>query len=591
MADAGDTRHQSATKPGSPPARHGRRDLLHALARTLTRADAVRVVAYVLLSLGGALAGSVAAIVLAALVQPGHVLAFGRGLPVPHGSAEMLALDFVAAMAAFAVLRWFAARLGASLASRYAARLRREVHARLIDAPLASLADSSSAEIANVLTYNVEIVTQGFNALLQLLAVGVTTAVSLGFALWVSPVLTLSLPVLAGFALIASHFGNDEHARISRRHIEDMTRLFWLSEDFPRRLRHVRSFEREDAERAGYATLAARIGESSRRHVELVATGRLILELLAAAGVAAIFVIGERWHGLDRSSLIAVGLLLGRLVPYLTSTRQNLQQLRLAVPAIELWQRYANLDSVRHEAAPPDPAVAVRELRIERVELRLPSVRLDIDDLILAPGELTLISGDSGIGKSSLVDVLAGMATPHAFTARIDGRRIAFDAYRRLVRKGAYVSQSVRPWQRTVRECLLWAEPGASDEALRRALADVGLGQRLFAARDGLDSALQGSSSRLSGGELQRLLLAQVLLRQPSLALLDEATSALDAASELRVLATLRRRLPHTILIVVSHRASVAAIADRYLNIGNDGVVTIAVKRTPPESKASPPAM
>jgi ATP-binding cassette subfamily C protein len=106
-------------------------------------------------------------------------------------------------------------------------------------------------------------------------------------------------------------------------------------------------------------------------------------------------------------------------------------------------------------------------------------------------------------------------------------------------------------------------------------LVDVGLDKRLAESDHGLDTSLNSSSSRLSGGELQRLLLAQVILRQPSLALLDEATSALDGASEIAVLLALKRRLPQTILIVVSHRASVATIADQCLTIGNDLVATI----------------
>src|SRR6185312_15087490 len=104
-----------------------------------------------------------------------------------------------------------------------------------------------------------------------------------------------------------------------------------------------------------------------------------------------------------------------------------------------------------------------------------------------------------------------------------------FDAYRELVRHGAYVSQSVRPWQHSVRACLRWAAPDADDAAMLAALCDVGLGPRLAASPQGLETALHDASSRLSGGELQRLLLAQVVLRQPFLAVLDEATSALDA--------------------------------------------------------------
>jgi ATP-binding cassette subfamily C protein len=355
-----------------------------------------------------------------------------------------------------------------------------------------------------------------------------------------------------------------------------MTRLFWLSEDFPRRLRYVRSFERQGAEKAGYGAISAQLGLGYRRQLELVASGRLLLELLAAAGIAGLFVIAHRWHGIDSASLIAVSLLLGRLLPYLVSTRQSFQQLRSAAPALELWQRHMRhrRDALR---AVPGRALAVGDtLAIEQLRLRTPLQALCVRDLVLAPGELTLVSGDSGIGKSSLVDVLAGMTLPAEFAAKIAGRVADFDDYRALVRNGAYVSQSVRPWQHTVRDCLAWAAPGASEETMLDVLEDVGLGSWLAAAREGLDAALYGTSSRLCGGELQRLMLAQVILRQPLLAVLDEATGALDAASELAVLAAFKRRLPRSILVVVSHRAGVAAMADQHLVIGRELVATVA---------------
>src|SRR3546814_1953772 len=115
----------------------------------------------------------------------------------------------------------------------------------------------------------------------------------------------------------------------------------------------------------------------------------------------------------------------------------------------------------------------------------------------------------------------------------------------------AYVSQQARPGHAGVRDCLCWAVPDASESMMWRALADVGLDKRLNRAADGLDTALQDSTSRLSGGELQRLLLAQVLLRQPVLAMLDEATGAPDARSESGILSALRSRLPQTALVVV----------------------------------------
>ncbi|HUH32273.1 MAG TPA: ABC transporter ATP-binding protein [Rhodanobacter sp.] len=561
------------------PGEHGRpSDLLRSLVRTFTRRDVAETAAYVALSLGVAFAGSLAAMLLVPLVQPGQALPFGSRLFDARRSVEVQAAIFAAAMVSFALLRWQAARLGARLVGRYGMSLRRQVHARLMDAPLTSLADSTSAEIANVLTYNVEIVAQGFSALQQLLVVSFTAAVSLGFAFWVAPPLLLAAPLLAGLGLLASRAYGREQSAVGRQYVADLTRLFWHSEDFPRRLRHIRSFEKEATEKAGYAAVSARLCQGYRRQLELVASGRLMLELLAAAGIAALFVLAHRWHGIDQSSLIAVCLLLGRLLPYLVSTRQSLQQLRSAAPAFELWQRYMSLGSAPISIAPSTRAATSGgvPLNIERMRLTPPAAGIDVGDLVLVPGELTLISGDSGIGKSSLVDVLAGMITPEVFSARVGDRPIDFDEYRELVRHGAYVSQGVRPWQHSVRECLRWAAPEAADGVLLSALTDVGLDQRLAGSHHGLDTALRSSSSGLSGGELQRLLLAQVILRQPFLALLDEATSALDATSEILVLAALKRRLPQTVLLVVSHRAGVAGIADQCLTIGDDLVATVA---------------
>ncbi|MBO9830319.1 ABC transporter ATP-binding protein [Xanthomonas sp. A2111] len=548
------------------PASH----LLRAFIAVLGGGERLRIAWYVLLSLLGALAGALAAVALVPLVQPGHVLTLaGHALPLPeHFLAQTLL--FVAASSGFALLRWWGTRLAADLASRHALDLRRQVHARLLQAPLPALADASSAEIANLLTYNVEIVVQGFSALLQLLVAAITAAVSLAAAFLVSPILVLALPPLLALGLLAFRIAGHEQARVSREYVADMTRLFWLSEDFPRRLRHVRSFAREAREQEAYDAIAGRLAHGYARQQALVASGRLVLELAAVAAIAAIMLLAGMWHGIDRGALITVGLLLGRLLPYLVSTRQSVQQLRSAAPALELWQRYVALGApspavpikVAAQSAAAVEAAVPAPIQIERIGLAPPLAAVALTDLVLAPGTLTLISGPSGVGKSSLMDALAGMVAPPQFAAHCDGRALDFAGYRAALQPLAYVAQGVRPWQHTVRQCLAWAAPAASEAAMWEALRDVGLAARLQGGA-GLDTAAHGAGARLSGGELQRLLLAQVLLRQPRVALLDEATSALDAVAEQQVLSTLRRRLPQTALVAVSHRLGLSAIADQ----------------------------
>jgi ATP-binding cassette subfamily C protein len=553
-----------------------RRAALRAFAATLGRRDRAEIAVFVAASLLSALAGAVAALCLVPLVQPSQPAPLDAlFFDAPIGLEGHAAL-FASATAAFALSRWAAACLSARLAARYGIFLRRAVHARLVRAELGALADATSAEIANVLTYNVEVVVNGFSALLQLLVALVTTAVTLAVALWVSPPLMLALPVFAAFAWMAARLFGREQSRTSQRYVADMTRLFWRGEDFPRRLRHVRSFGRQHADHASFARMAMQLGRGYRRQLQLAAHGRLLLELCAAVAIAAAFVLARRWNGIEPAALVAVCLLLARLLPYLASTRQGVQQLRSALPAFELWRRHVSLAPDRRPRARAMPG-GMEALHVQRMRLPRP-VALEVRGLVLAPGETTLVCGDSGIGKTCLVDALSGMTAPAGFEARIAGRTTGFDGYRALIGRTAYVSQQVRPWHASVRDSLRWAAPAASEADMWRALADVGLEPRVRRDGAGLDTALQDSGSRFSGGELQRLLLAQVLLRQPALAVLDEATGALDAASEREVLDALRRRLPRTALVVVSHRTGLAAMADQLLQIDGSGVA-VALRR------------
>ncbi|XHH27981.1 ABC transporter ATP-binding protein [Xanthomonas euroxanthea] len=536
---------------------------------TLVPADVPTIALYVGVSLLAALAGSVVAVSLVPLVQPGHAVRLaGYALALPQALAMQVAL-FVAVSLVFAALRWHGAGLAARLTSRHAIGLRQRVHAALIDAPLPALSGASSAEIANVLTYNIEIATQGFGAALQLLVAGMTALVSLCIAVMIAPALLMAAPLLLGLAWLGLRISSsDKQARISRDYVADMTQLFWLSEDFPRRLRHVRSFQREALETRHYERISARLGQGYAQQQALVAGSRLLLEATAVAAIAAILVLANLWQGADRAALITVSLLLGRLLPYLVSTRQSVQQLRSAWPALQLWRRYVALGAPRARTAAAPAAPLPAAVHLEHIGLAPPLPRLDLAPMLLLPGELTLVVGPSGVGKSSLMDVLSGQTAPAQFTAHMGGRRLDFAAYRALVRHGAYLGQGVRPWQRTVRACLDWALPGAPDARMWEVLGDVGLSARLRRDGQGLDSPINGQDGRLSGGESQRLLLAQVLLRQPALAVLDEATSALDAEAEQQLLCMLRQRLPQTVLVVVSHRTSLAAVADRTVALG-----------------------
>lgn len=181
-------------------------------------------------------------------------------------------------------------------------------------------------------------------------------------------------------------------------------------------------------------------------------------------------------------------------------------------------------------------------LRISGLELRLPDGRalLGVKELTIAPGEAAWLAGASGLGKTTLVKAIAGL-WPHA-NGRIETPRgsMLFLPQRTYVPIGDIMDAVSYPAR---------AE-AFSPKARQAALEAVGLGNRLDVA---LGTGEAGTGG-LSGGELQRLALARLLLHRPDFAFLDEATSALDVAAETELLALLRRELPETAFILVAHR-------------------------------------
>lgn len=196
-------------------------------------------------------------------------------------------------------------------------------------------------------------------------------------------------------------------------------------------------------------------------------------------------------------------------------------------------------------------------LSIEGLELRLPNGNslLRIDRLMVAPGEAVWLSGASGLGKTTLFKAIAGLWPHRSGRLTASGGRSMFLTQRTYMPLGDVMDGLAYPAAAT----------DFAPAALQRALAAVGLGER--AGSD--PTRPDGASGGLSGGELQRLALARLLLHRPDFAYLDEATSALDVAAEAELLALLRRELPDTAFIIVAHRQPQGIGALRTIALGH----------------------
>jgi ATP-binding cassette subfamily B protein len=182
-----------------------------------------------------------------------------------------------------------------------------------------------------------------------------------------------------------------------------------------------------------------------------------------------------------------------------------------------------------------------------------------------ARGETIAFVGPSGSGKTTLVKLLVGLYPPRSgriLYNGVPGPEIDLDGLRERI---GFVTQDTQLFSGTIRENLLFVNPGASDADCLAALHGAACDSLLERAPKGLDTVIGEGGVKVSGGEKQRLSIARALLRRPHLLVFDEATSSLDSLTEEGIVETIRRVAARgdAITILIAHRLSTILHADR----------------------------
>ena len=252
-------------------------------------------------------------------------------------------------------------------------------------------------------------------------------------------------------------------------------------------------------------------------------------------------------------------------------------ELQRAAGATERLMELLNATPALPEPAQPVQPERSGAVAFERVCFRYPTrpdvaVLTDID-LAVTPGETVALVGPSGAGKSTLLDLVQRFYDPTDGTvavAGVDARRLSLETLRGEI---AFVPQNPVLFAGTVRDNVRYGDTAANDARVEDALRAAHAMEFVEALEDGLDTAVGEDGQGLSGGQRQRLAIARALLPGPRILLMDEATSALDAHSEQAIRQTIAELRGHCTILIVAHRLSTVAHADRIVVLAEGRIV------------------
>ncbi|WP_326718639.1 MULTISPECIES: NHLP bacteriocin export ABC transporter permease/ATPase subunit [unclassified Streptomyces] len=195
---------------------------------------------------------------------------------------------------------------------------------------------------------------------------------------------------------------------------------------------------------------------------------------------------------------------------------------------------------------------------------------LVLDDVSfdIRPGEFVAIVGPSGCGKSTLLRLLIGFDKPVSGSVQYDGQDLAALDQSAVRRQCGVVLQHAQPFTGSILDCICGTEPYTPEEAMAAAEM-AGLAEDIKRMPMGLHTIVSGSGA-VSGGQRQRLMIAQALIRRPRILFFDEATSALDNETQRTVIESTRAL--NATRVVIAHRLSTVMDSDRVI-VMEDGKV------------------
>jgi ATP-binding cassette subfamily B protein len=336
-------------------------------------------------------------------------------------------------------------------------------------------------------------------------------------------------------------------------------------------IRAVKAFRREESNRESYAEKVEDYREATRRTIQVFGIYEPLLKVIGSLTVASLVLLGAFRvieGSLEVGVLLAAVLYTRNFFTPIDSLAMFYNSFQSASAALE------KISGVLEETPSVQDPVEPLEFKAHTGTIRFESVSFSYSDgaevlptfdLTIPGGQTVALVGATGAGKSSLAKLMARFYDPSTGTITLDDHDLRDIADRDLRQALTLVTQEAYLFTGSVAHNIRMGQPDASDAEVEAAARAVGAHGFITALPDGYDTDVNKRGGRLSAGQRQLVSFARAFIANPRVLILDEATASLDIPSERLVQQGLKTLLADRTAIIIAHRLSTVAIADRVL--------------------------
>ena len=344
-------------------------------------------------------------------------------------------------------------------------------------------------------------------------------------------------------------------------------------------IRVVKAFVREDYEKGKFKQRNDSLRDAAIRAVSRIMFLPPIMMMSFGLAIVGIVWVGGR-------QVISGSLLTGELYSFITYISAVLMSvMMLSFTLLQVTRAKACADRI-NEVLDTQPDIvdgAAKELPegTGHVEFRDVTFRYTAGtgddvlahiDLEIEPGQFVAVIGGTGVGKSSLVNLIPRFYDVTGGAVLVDGLDVRDWPVEALRERIGMVLQNNVLFTGTIRENLLWGRPDATEEEMVAAAKNAQAYDFIMSFPDGFDTMLEQGGVNVSGGQKQRLCIARAMLRHPEILILDDSTSAVDSATEAAIRQSFRENLKGMTVIIIAQRISSVRYADKIVILEDDHI-------------------